>query len=66
MDSNESKYLVIPLTNLRDIKIRFCKINDRQWKCVASDEFLKDMEIFFENGHYQLDPERTVSVINNE
>ena len=66
MDNNAEKYLVIPLTNLRDIKIRFYKINDRQWECVASDDFLKDMEVFFENGYYELDPARQLSVINNE
>ena len=60
------KTLVIPLTNIRDIKMRFVKVNDHQWQCLASDEFLKDMEIFFKDGYDELDTIRQVELIENE
>jgi hypothetical protein len=62
MESNTSKYLVIPLTDNRDIKIKFNKVNDHQWQCITSDEVLIDIEDFFGNGYYKLDPERQISV----
>ncbi len=57
-----SKYLVIPLTDNRDIRIKFNKVNDDQWDCVVSDQLLIDIEDFFRNGYYKLDPERQISV----
>lgn len=66
MESTTSKYLIIPLTDNRDIRIKFNKINDRQWYCVTSDALLIDIADYFGNGYYQLDPERQVSVVNNE
>ena len=57
------KHIIIPLTNIRDIKMRFKKINENQWECVASDDFLKDIEIFFKSGYYELDKERQVTIV---
>jgi len=59
------KTIVIPLSNIRDIKMRFVKINEHQYQALASEEFLTDIETFFNNGYYELDPERQITVINN-
>ena len=59
------KTIIIPLVNQRDIKMRFVKINNNQSICLASQEFLTDIETFFKTGYYQLDPDRVIEVIEN-
>jgi len=56
------KTIVIPLTHDRPITMRFVKVNDHQWQCMASDEYLTDIETFFNNGYYQLDPTKQITV----
>lgn len=60
------KTIIIPLVNQRDIKMRFVKVNGNQSICLASSEFLTDLETFFKTGYYQLDPDRVVEVISSE
>lgn len=57
------KTIKIPLSNDRSITMRFVKINDHQWQCHASDEYLIDIETFFNNGYYKLDPNRQIEII---
>lgn len=59
------KTIIIPLVNNRDIKMRFVKVNDKQSICLASGEFLTDLETFFKSGYYQLDPTRVIEVVEN-
>ena len=57
------KTIKIPLTSDRKITMRFVKINENQWQCTASDEYLTDIEVFFKNGYYILDPNRQIEII---
>lgn len=59
------KTIRVPLKDQRDLTMRFVKINENQWQCVASDEYLTDIEVFFKNGYYQLDPEKIIEVTKN-
>jgi len=49
MKINE-KTIVIPLTHDRLITMRFVKVNEHQWQCMASNEYLTDIETFFKNS----------------
>jgi hypothetical protein len=60
------KTIVIPLTHDRLITMRFVKLNDNQWRCLASNEYLTDIETFFKNGYYELDSDRQIGIIKNE
>ena len=59
MKINE-KTIVIPLTHDRLITMRFVKVNEHQWQCMASNEYLTDIETFFKNGYYELDSDRQI------
>lgn len=59
----DEKTMVIPLTTQRDIKMRFVKVNDHQWMCLASNEYMTDIDVFFKNGYYELDPSRQIEMV---
>jgi hypothetical protein len=59
------KTITIPLIHDRPLKMRFVKINEHQWQCLASEEYLTDIETFFKSGYYQLDPEKIIEVTTN-
>lgn len=61
-----TKKISIPLTDDRHITMKFFKINDHQYQCVTSEEYLTDIERFFNNGYYELDPNKQITVITKE
>lgn len=58
------KTITIPLIHDRPLKMRFVKINENQYQCVASDEYLVDIETFFNNNYYDFDSLRRIEVMN--
>ena len=61
------KCFVIPLTDNRHIILKFNTFsNNKQWACVVSDEFMNDMEKFFDIGHYKLNSEKQIEIYEDE
>ena len=62
----KSKSFVIPLTDNRHIIFTFNSFsNDTHWACAISDEFMNDMERFFDSGHYKLHPEKQIQIYDD-
>ena len=65
----KSKSFVIPLTVNRHIIFTFVPFifeNKTEWQCLVSDEFMNDMERFFDSGHYKLHPEKQIQIYDDE
>lgn len=56
-----TKQLIIPLKNNRQISIKFAKHNDG-WNANISDDFLNDIQRLFNNGNYELDSQKQITI----
>jgi len=62
------KYLIIPMTNNRMIKL--CFKPDEKYpehhRCIVTDEFLEDINTFSDSGWFVLDQNKKLEVISKE